>query len=288
MTSRTGVPSPEPKSRAREVCRRPNSSRNVGVDCCCSSTAPSSSVGVTIRGEDLLNELFKSMPAVRNALSRIKRVVKGASQSEPQFDTSARYWEDRYRGGGNSGAGSYSNLAAFKAEVLNEFVAANAVESVIEFGSGDGAQLELAEYPRYVGVDISHTALAVTRQKFAGDSSKRFVHSSEVTDEDLADAALSLDVIYHLVEDDVFDAYMRSLFDSAIRYVVVYASNIDALAPSPHVRHREFTCWIEANRPDFRLLKKIPNLYPFSEKNPQHTSFADFYIFERVNGWRAR
>jgi cyclopropane fatty-acyl-phospholipid synthase-like methyltransferase len=238
----------------------------------------------TIRGEVVLDKLFKSMPAVRNALSRIKRVVKSARQPESQFETSARYWEDRYRSGGNSGAGSYSNLAAFKADVLNEFVAANAVETVIEFGSGDGAQLELAKYPRYVGVDISQTALALTRRRFAADVSKRWVHSSEVTDEDRADAALSLDVIYHLIEDDVFDSYMTSLFNSAIRYVIVYASNIESPAPSPHVRHREFTRWIEANRSDFRLLEKIANLYPFSDKDPNHTSFADFYIFERVKG----
>ena len=239
-----------------------------------------SNVGDTIRAEVILKKL-NVMLGVRNALSRVKRVVKRVPQPELQFDTSASYWEDRYRGGGNSGAGSYSNLAVFKAEILNDFVAANAVTTVIEFGSGDGAQLELAEYPRYAGVDVSYTALAVTRQKFADDASKRFVHSSEVTDEDRADVALSLDVVYHLVEDDVFDAYMRSLFESAIRYVIVYASNTESPGLSPHVRHREFTRWIESNRPDFRLLKKIPNLYPFSEKNPQHTSFADFYIFER-------
>jgi len=239
-------------------------------------------VGDTIHGEVILNKPLKAMPGVRNALSRVKRFVEGTPPFvESEFDTSARYWERRYLSGGNSGAGSYSNLAEFKAEVLNEFVAANAVATVIEFGSGDGAQLELAVYPSYIGVDVSHTALAITRQMFAGDVSKRFIHSSEITNEDRADVALSLDVIYHLVEDDTFDSYMRSLFDAALRYVIVYASNIEALTPSPHVRHREFTRWIEANRPGFRLLKKIPNLYPFSEKNPQHTSFADFYIFER-------
>lgn len=36
---------------------------------------------------------------------------------------SKNYWENRYKSGGNSGAGSYSNLAEFKAEIINEFVA---------------------------------------------------------------------------------------------------------------------------------------------------------------------
>jgi hypothetical protein len=226
-----------------------------------------------------LNYVFNRMPRVKSVLSRAKRV----GTSAPQFDTSASYWEDRYRSGGNSGAGSYSKLAAFKAEILNEFVTANAVETVIEFGSGDGAQLELANYPSYVGVDVSHTVVAAAREKFADDASKRFLHTSEVTDKDRADAALSLDVIYHLVEDDVFDSYMRSLFNAAIRYVIVYASNTDKPGPSPHVRHREFSRWIETNSPDFRLLKKVPNKYPYSDNDPDNTSFADFYIFERIN-----
>ena len=55
--------------------------------------------------------------------------------------------EKRYSAGGNSGAGSYSQLAEFKAQVLNRFVATHDVKHIIEFGSGDGNQLALAEYP---------------------------------------------------------------------------------------------------------------------------------------------
>ena len=68
----------------------------------------------------------------------------------PTFD-SAQYWRDRYRSGGNSGAGSYGRLADFKAEIVNAFVREHDVASVIEFGSGDGAQLALADYPTLSG-----------------------------------------------------------------------------------------------------------------------------------------
>ena len=54
---------------------------------------------------------------------------------------SSKYWENRYKAGGNSGSGSYSNLAIFKAEIINSFVKDNKIESVIEFGCGDGQQL---------------------------------------------------------------------------------------------------------------------------------------------------
>ena len=49
--------------------------------------------------------------------------------------------------GGNSGAGSYNKIAIFKAKIMNQFVLENNIQHVIEFGFGDGAQLERAKYP---------------------------------------------------------------------------------------------------------------------------------------------
>ncbi len=213
---------------------------------------------------------------LRLGFARARRLLAGP----PRFD-SAAYWEDRYRSGGNSGAGSYNRLAEFKAEILNDFVAANGIETVIEFGSGDGAQLELASYPHYTGVDVSPTVVAAARKRFATDPSKRFLHTTEVTGKHRADLALSLDVIYHLVEDDVFHSYMRMLLASADRYVIVYSSNAERPRPNPHVSHREFTRWIDTHGPDFKLIERVPNRFPHTGDDPDNTSFADFYIFER-------
>ena len=79
----------------------------------------------------------------------------------------------------------------------------------------------------YVGVDVSRTVLDATRRRFAENPSIKFLHTSEVTDEHRAELALSLDVIYHLVEDDIFEAHLRQVFASATRFVVVYSSNED-------------------------------------------------------------
>ena len=35
---------------------------------------------------------------------------------------SKKYWNNRYVKGGNSGAGSYNNLAQFKGDVINNFI----------------------------------------------------------------------------------------------------------------------------------------------------------------------
>jgi hypothetical protein len=217
-------------------------------------------------------------PGFRALLLRLKSSLGGA----PKFSNSADYWEDRYRSGGDSGAGSYNRLAAFKAEVLNDFVARESTSSVIEFGVGDGAQLRLAKYPRYTGIDVSETVVRATRAQFAADPSVHILHTSEVSADHRADLALSLDVIYHLVEDETFDDYMRKLFAAATKHVIVYASNFDSGWPNPHVRHRKFTDWVESNEPGFALTETIENRHPYSEKDSANTSFANFYIFSRV------
>lgn len=215
-------------------------------------------------------------------LRTLARWTKTALTGSEGFRSSAEYWEDRYRRGGNSGSGSYGRLAEFKSQVLNEFVSANSIQSVIEFGSGDGALLCLTNFPQYTGVDVSPSVLESTRLKFKDCSNMRFIHTSEFSSADRADLALSLDVIYHLVEDEVFDSYMRQLFDAAIRFVVIYSSDRDRPNPGQHVRERQFTGWVAANQKNFKLVRRIENPYPYSEQDPDQTTWSDFFIFERT------
>ena len=221
------------------------------------------------------------MPQQRGVGRFLSKLLGGDAKSR-EFPGSAAYWEERYRKGGTSGAGSYAEFAEFKAEVLNEFVASSGVRSVIEFGCGDGNQLALARYPRYDGVDVSPAAVARCRERFAADATKSFGTTAEY-DGRRADLALSLDVVYHLVEDDVFERYMRTLFAAAERFVIVYASDFDSApgATASHVRHRKFTLWVAANAPEWRLARHVPNRHPRRDDAPGGTP-ADFFVFERA------
>jgi len=225
-----------------------------------------------------LKRIVKRTPIVRD-LARI--VMRWSAARNSSSFSSSNYWESRYREGRTSGAGSYNRLAIFKAETINRFIKDHRVHSVIEFGCGDGSQLRLAEYPAYVGVDVSRTVLDATRQAFEGDTTKRFVHVDDVGPEHFSDLSMSLDVIYHLVEDEVFERYMGQLFDSARRHVIVYSSNDVRPSDSIHVRHRRFTDWIASSRPEFRQTAFLKNAYPEDVKDIDNTSFADFYFFSR-------
>lgn len=228
---------------------------------------------------DSLKARLQHLPALAAWARRLRRWLRRQGVADSGFSGSAAYWEQRYAQGGDSGAGSYGKFATFKARVLNQLFVDEELHSVVEFGCGDGHQLGLLRIDRYVGVDISAQAVARCRAAFAGDATKRFVLDAEYRPEP-TDCALSLDVIYHLVEDEAYHAYMERLFGAAWRRVVVYSSNRDAdpLTDGAHIRHRQFTRWVAANAPGWTLQRVIPNEFPFTG-DYRGGSFADFYLF---------
>lgn len=227
---------------------------------------------------------YKAFIARIPVLGTVAKAIWAALRPRPHFPGSGAYWESRYAAGGTSGSGSYDELALFKADVINGFVHEHRVTSVMEFGCGDGNQLKLARYPDYLGLDVSDAAIARCSALFSDDASKRFKNVAAYADEK-ADLSMSLDVIYHLVEDAVFDAYMSKLFGAASKYVIVYSSNdegLNAKYGGYHVKHRKFTDWVAAHAPAWSLLYVRASAYPFDDADPDHTSLADFYFYQRT------
>ena len=206
----------------------------------------------------------------------LKRLGFGLIPRRLKFDTSGQYWEDRYASGGNSGDGSYGALAEYKATRINAFVQEYAVDSIVEFGCGDGNQLAMFEVKEYIGLDVSLTAVENCRKIFENDSTKRFIHLT--SDDDLVegDLTLSLDVIYHLIEDEVFETYMRRLFTCAKDHVIIYSSNSEEPFGdgSVHCRNRKFTDWVKENLSDWEFVGMEPNPH-------KGRSIADFHFFSR-------
>eukprot|EP00040_Diaphanoeca_grandis_P013841 m.69943 g.69943 ORF g.69943 m.69943 type:complete len:354 (+) comp24161_c0_seq1:358-1419(+) len=185
------------------------------------------------------------------------------------------YWEKRYAMGGNSGAGSYNFIGQFKAEIVNGFVQDNNVQTVIEFGFGDGQQLSKAQYPKYIGLDVSETIMEKTSKRFEGDPAKEFrLYDGHSVPGLIGDLTLSFDVIYHLVEDEVYHNYMDALFAASSKYVIVYSSNIDGWHGAAHVLHRNNTKYIANTFPTWKFLGSLKNKY--AEKTAQ-----DFFFYAK-------
>ncbi len=230
-----------------------------------------------------IKRLIKEIPVVGDLIARLYRLIVG--QKIIKFRSSSQYWEDRYILGGDSGAGSYNKLAEFKAETINRFVEFNKIETIIEFGCGDGNQLKYAKYKNYIGFDVSNKAINNCKREFGNDRSKRFALMEEF-DNESSQLTLSLDVIYHLVEDEVFEGYMNRVFESSERYVIIYSSNgtdVEFGNNVAHVRHRVFTDWVEKNKKNWTLSDVIKNKYPFDPVDNNEGSFADFYFYEKAN-----
>ncbi len=215
------------------------------------------------------------------------RTSSGVGRANAKMFSSSEYWEMRYSKGGNSGDGSYGALSNFKAQIINRFIAEKSVQSVLELGCGDGNQLALYLMPKYIGADVSWKSIERCRNRFKNDENKQFLHMSDIESVQAVELALSIDVIFHLVEDAVYSAYMEKLFAKAHRYVGIYSSdfNIPAQATSCHVRHRHFTTWINQNQPDWKLILHVPNALPSSDVMcpDDRTSFCDFFFFEKSN-----
>jgi SAM-dependent methyltransferase len=195
--------------------------------------------------------------------------------------SSVKYWENRYMANGTSGAGSYGRLARFKADVLNNFVRDNNITTVLELGCGDGAQLRLLELPYYVGVDASKTIIERCKIAYENVKNYSFLHSSEMHLAPDCDLSISLDVIFHLIEDAIFEKYILDLFALSTNYVIIYSSDHDQKWSAEHVLHRHFSKHIAQKYPEWVRIATIPNYYPFSTHDTDNTSFADFHFYTR-------
>ncbi len=210
------------------------------------------------------------------------------NQQKKIFKGSAKYWDERYKEKGNSGSGSYDHLAEYKADILNDFVKKNNLQTIIEFGSGDGNQLTIAKYPKYIGLDISPTAVKICYDQFKADQTKSFYVYNTMAFHDNArvfnaDLTLSLDVLYHLVEKEIFETYLIHLFAASNKYVIIYASDYNQ-AEEPvyqHENRRSFTDFITKNIKAWKLKEILKNKYPVSEFK-EKGSLSDFFIYEKV------
>jgi len=193
-----------------------------------------------------------------------------------KFSNASTYWEQRYRNNGNSGVGSYGKAAIYKASLINRFVKDNGINSVIEFGCGDGNQLKYYEFKSYLGYDVASSCIQTCRETFKNDPSKTFSlyePSNFSTKINRAELVLSIDVIYHLVEEQVYQLYMQHLFEASEKYVIIYAWDVDS-PQRQHVKHHNFSKWIAVNKKDWQLSKHITG--------EPGQGYCDFFIYEKV------
>jgi len=147
---------------------------------------------------------------------------------------SKTYWEDRYKRGGNSGTGSYGENKVFKTKIINQIIDEYNIESMYDLGCGDGSQLEGINTDKleYVGFDISDTVISKCKDKYPHLT---FDNMDNINNYGRVQLTMSNDVIYHLIEDEVYDEYMDNLISKTTQYILIYSTNFDDDRKPTHV-----------------------------------------------------
>lgn len=185
----------------------------------------------------------------------------------------SNFWENRYKVGGNSGAGSYGEYAKYKAEIINNYVQKYEIKTISDFGCGDGNQISLLKgFGSYSGYDISEFIVKKCREKF---SDLPMAFFNDINNMPAAELTLSLDVIYHIVDEKEYEKYLSCLFDKSKRFVLIFSSNHDNNnhGAKEYIHHRKFTDWVEKNYKDFKLVEELENFLQTSAK---------FFLYERI------
>lgn len=163
------------------------------------------------------------------------------------------FWEQRYRAGGDSGAGSRGDAAKVKAACINQVIGRRDVASVVDWGCGDGQQMALYDLAgvAYVGVEVSPTALT---RCLARRPEQAYVLWRPGCGISLhADLAMSIDLLHHFPDDDDYSEHLEQLFASANRYVLIHSTDRDELPSAVHVRHRPVGVDVAARFADWTL-----------------------------------
>lgn len=242
------------------------------------------------RIKEAINELEVAIEINPNNSIVDKKILRELN-FKLKIGDSISYWENRYKKGGNSGAGSLNNLAKFKAQVLNDLVAQENIKSIIDFGCGDGNQLQLAKYPMYIGLDVSKAAIVKCEKLFKDDITKSFFLYDPLAFFNKnqffqAELATSIDVLFHLIEEEIYFKYLDDLFGSGRRIVAIYSWNFTAENGEQFALHclpRNFTKDVEKRIKGWKLSRIIQNPYPLEKYGNQEGSYSDFYLYYKTD-----
>lgn len=193
------------------------------------------------------------------------------SKITKKFTNSSRYWEERYYYGGNSGRGSYHEDAKIKVNFLNDTILEYDLKHVIDIGCGDGHNLSLFNTFNYFGIDLSETIINENKRKFIGDKYKKFYllkdNQLNIINEINSyvnknnSIIISFDVIFHLVEDNIYKDHLDFINSINAAYCLVASSDehVNYNLSVPHVRHRNYSKDLILDGWNLLVSKKIPN-----------------------------
>lgn len=225
-------------------------------------------------------------------LGRVKRRLSASPPTKVLNESGeldyVKYWETRYQQGGTSGAGSYGDIADYKAAVINRLVQEGDVKTVVEFGCGDGNQLSLYNFPDYLGLDVAPSAVEKCREMYRDDPTKRFQTVAPQSTPDIGsfDMTMSIEVLMHVIDEADYLWSLDMLFQHSNNYVVIHAPlrELVTFAPGAHEKYREIFMYLIPYLGDFAIVDVLvqPGVTPADRRAGQIGPMSsDFIILQR-------
>lgn len=189
---------------------------------------------------------------------------------------SINFWNSLYSRGLGSGLGSEGVLKDFKINFLNDFIKANNISQVLDFGYGDSVIASQLELKEYVGIDISEK-LKINKNKFLAKKVKLITCPFDIfKSKKQFELVNCIDVLYHILENEQTYLFttLDKIFDYAEKFVIIYAQ--DSFESKLESSKTEY------NSPWRQYVKNKTNFEQiFEQKEYMEGSGAKFYIFKR-------
>jgi len=192
-----------------------------------------------------------------------------------------KYWDELYKSGWGSGAGSRGNLLDFKAKFLNDCFQRNEVNNVFDFGCGDGQLAKLLKVKRYCGVDVSGEAVKICSALLPQHSFQRREFES-CTPQFISsclpevECCMCIDVLYHIMQDSVLEATISNLFRTRAKLVVLYTvpdEQLKDIGIFGGVRYRKIGDFLRKHSGSYQLVQV---------QGPPVGTKAHFFVFKSV------
>lgn len=147
---------------------------------------------------------------------------------------SEKYWDFRYKEGGNSGYGSYGEQLQKKLD----WICPLDFKTITEVGCGDfnfGSSILKRHPADYLGYDISEVIVERNKHLYPDHTFLHRRNGPIIT----ADLILCVDVLFHIIDTEELEALLQELKNSWTKYLVITAYERDEKMDT-HVRIRKF------------------------------------------------
>ncbi|MCZ7355869.1 MAG: methyltransferase domain-containing protein [Candidatus Methanoperedens sp.] len=133
----------------------------------------------------------------------------------------SNYWDKRYSSGGGSGEGSIGEYRDFKWEVITQYVPK--IDNVLDIGCGDLSFWEGRDCEHYTGVDISPNIIEKNRKN--KPHWNFMISNSEKKLNLKSDLGICNDVLFHIMDDAIFEKILNNLCEYSKKYIFIFTWN---------------------------------------------------------------